>query len=482
MIGSLRNKAISAVMWSFLDSGGQSAIQFIVYIALARFLKPSEIGLVGMLWVFMSLGQQLIDSGFGQALVQKQNVTHVDECSVFYFNVLVASLGMVVLWAIAPSIGAFYKEPVLVTLTRVLSLILPVSALEMVQKALLSKRLDLKTQARTGLISALLSGGIGVSMAYRGCGVWSLVGQSISLSLCRVLMLWHLGGWRPALKFQASSLKSMFPFGSRLLFSGILNAIFGNIYSVVIGKVFSPKDLGYYTAASRIASMPSYSLTTIISNVSLPVYASIQNDKTRYREALKKALTLMMVVNIPLMVGLAVVADPLVRVMLTDKWVPAVPYLQMSCLLMLLVPLHYGNLEALLGLGRSDLYFRLELAKKVMTIFSILICWRWGIIALMLGEFVASVVAICLQTNYVGKLVGYSLREQVLNMVPYLIFAGGMASVIHFVQLVSFSSPVGSLVFQIAIGGGVFVGLCLIFRMASFMEVLGIGRAFFKSS
>lgn len=476
MTGNLRHKAVGAVLWSFLDKGGQSAIQAIVYIALARLLEPAEIGLIGMLWIVLSLGQTLVDSGFGQALVQKRDVTRVDECSVFYFNVLVASLGFAVLWIIAPWIGRFYNDPVLIPLTRCLGFILPISALGVVQTALLSKKLDLKTQARAGVLSTVLSGVMGVAMAYRGYGVWSLAGQSIALCLCRVMTLWWLGGWRPALKFKMSSLLAMMPFGSRLLFSGILNAVFSNLYYVIIGKLFSPQDLGYYTTANRVVMLPGNSITTVVSGVSLPVYSLIQNDPDQYRKTLKKAITLVMVVNIPLAVGLMMVADPLVRAILSEKWIPAIPYMRICCLSVLLVPLHYGNLEALLGLGRSDLYFGLELAKKALTVISIIICWQWGIAALMVGELVSSLIAIGIQTHYVGKLINYPLSAQIRDLMPQLIIAVGMAIAISLVQGAPFRAPALVLIIEVVTGVVVFIGLCLLFKVSAFMELLGVGR------
>lgn len=467
----LKERAFGAVFWSFIDRAGQYGIQALVSVVLARLLQPAELGLIGMLWVFIAVAQILMDGGFGQALIQKQDATHGDESTIFYFNLITAFVGVGILWITAPWIGRFYNLPTLVPLARAISWTLPLAATGLVHATLLTKKLDLRTQAKAGFMAAILSGIVGVSMASLGFGVWSLVAQALTLNFAKTAALWFLHRWRPALCFQASTIREMLPFGIRLLSSGILDAIFRSLYPVTIGKLFSARDLGYFTTATRIPLLLSNSLTTIVSRVTLSVYPTLRDDPPRYRAALQKALVMMVAVNTPILLGIAAVAEPLVRVVLTDKWIPSIPYLQLYCIMLLLIPLHYANLEALLGLSRSDLYLRLELIKKGLSVVNILITFRWGIIGLLVGEIVACVISYVIQAIYVGRHVAYSLLAQVKDFLPAVLVSAAMALMVQLAHRVPTPSLALALIFQVVVGCVAFFTLSWRFRVSVYLEL-----------
>jgi O-antigen/teichoic acid export membrane protein len=372
---------------------------------------------------------------------------------------------------VAPWIAAFYKQPILTPLTRAMSLTIVINSFGMIQGTILSREIDFKTQTKVGLIAGVLSGIIGVALAAGGFGVWSLVVQQISNAFFRTASLWFYNTWRPSLIFSFNALREMFGFGSRLLFTGLLNQIFDNIYLVVIGRLFSAADLGYFTRAKTLNDLPSQTLGGMVGRVTFPVHSQIQDDQARLKRGLKKALTTLVLVNFPMMTGLAVIAHPLVLVLLTDKWSASVFYLQLLCVAGLLFPLHLMNLNVLLALGRSDVIFRLEIVKKVLIAINIAVTWRWGISAMIYGMIINSIIAYYLNSYYSGVLINYPVSEQVFDLFPYLIVSVLMGIVVYAAGLLQYSGYWSLLLVQITIGIVVYVSLCRVFRLTAFMEV-----------
>ena len=473
MADTLKNKTIHALFWSFLERFAQ-AVQFVILIILARLLLPEEFGLIAMLTIFIAIAQSFINSGFGQALIQKQNATHIDECSIFYFNIFVGFLAAGLLCLAAPWIAGFYNQPLLVPLTCALSLNLIINAFGLVQTTLLTKHIDFKTQLKVGVIATVISGTIGVTMALNGFGVWSLVAHSLGSNFFRTILLWFFNTWRPSLIFSYASLRSMFAFGSRLLASGLLDTVFQNIYLVVIGKLFSPIALGFYSRAKELQQVPVNNISAIISRVTFPVFSSMQNDKPRLKRGVRKALTMLVMINFPIMIGLAIVAKPLVLVLLTEKWLPCVPYLQLLCAGGMLYTLHVINLNVLIAQGRSDIFFRLEILKKIVTVITIVVTYRWGIIAMIYGQIAASCLCYFLNAYYTGKMLGYPITEQIQDLMPSLAMAGIMGLGVYALEYVYISNQLALLSAQIMTGIMLYVALCYIFRISSFMEISGM--------
>ena len=472
MSDGLKSKTLHALFWSFFEGIGQQGIQFIISIILARLLLPEQFGLIAMLWIFIAIAQSFIDSGFGQALIQKQDATHTDECSIFYFNILVGFLAAGLLCLTSPWIARFYKQPLLVPLTCVLSINMIINAFGLVQTTLLTKQIDFKTQLKVSVIATVISGTIGVIMAFNGFGVWSLVAQSLCSTLFRTILLWFFNTWRPSLVFSLDSLRGMFAFSSRLLASGLLDTVFRNIYIVVIGKLFTPADLGFYSRAERLQQLPGANISGMVSRVTFPVFSSMQDDKPRLKRGVRKALTMLVMINFPMMIGLAIVANPLVLVLLTEKWAPCIPYLQLLCVVGMLYPLHVINLNVLLAQGRSDLFFRLEVLKKILIVIAIAVTYRWGIIAMIYGQIATSCFAYFLNAYYTGKMLDYPIIEQIHDLMPSLALASIMGVGVYAFHYAPIVNQSALLLVQIMTGIVLYTFLCYIFRISSFMEVI----------
>ncbi len=483
MNDSLKSRTFGAIFWSLLERGGQQGIQLVIAIILARVLLPAQFGLIAMLAIFMAIAQSFLDSGFGSALIQKKDATQVDSCSIFYFNVVVGIFAAGLLCLAAPWIAAFYEEPALAPLTRFLSLNLVINSFALVQSILLIRRIDFKTQLKVSIVATIGSGIIGITLAYRGFGVWSLAIQSVTSTIFRTILLWFFNKWRPSLVFSFAALKSMFAFGSKLLFSGLIDTIFRNIYIVIIGKIFTATDLGFYSRAKSCTRLSTENLTNSISRVTFPVFSSIQDDNSRLKRGVQKALTTLNFLNFPMMIGLLVTAKPLVLVLLTEKWLPCVPYMQLLCVMGLLYPLNVINLNVLKAKGRSDLFLKLEILKKILTVISIAITYRWGIMAMITGHIcIVSVPAYYLNSYYTGRFIGYPLKEQVFDLLPYLGMAVVMGIGVYSLQFLPFPNNWSLLISQVLAGVIIYGAMSRIFKMPAFLEIVDILRDTLKPS
>jgi teichuronic acid exporter len=475
MADSLKSTTLRAVSWTFLEAVGVRGTQFIVGIVLARLLLPEQFGLIGMLTVFMAVAQSLLDSGFGAALIQKRDVTHVDTCSIFYFNIVVGFVAAGLLCLAAPWIAAFYGQPILAPLTRAMSAIIVINSLALVQNTILTKELNFRAMTKITLAGSLLSGGVGIASAVAGLGVWSLVIQQLSNASLRTLFLWLVSPWRPAWLFSRQSLRGMFGFGSRVMASGLLNTIFANIYWLIIGKLFSATDLGYFTRAQKMQELPAQTLSWMVGRVTFPVFSSIQDDRARIKRGLRRVLTSLAFVSFPITIGILVTARPLVIVLLTEKWAPCVPYLRLLCLAGLLFPMNWFNANVLFAIGRSDLCFRLEVIKKALTVISIAILWRWGIEALIWGQIVISILSYGLNSYYNGVLIGYPTWEQARDLAPYALPTVVMGLGVYLVGHIPLPSEWLLLLIQMLTGVVLCLGFARLLRLPEFLEMWHAG-------
>jgi O-antigen/teichoic acid export membrane protein len=469
---NLRAKTINALTWSFLESVVMRGLQFVTGIILARLLFPEQFGLIGMLVIFMALARTLSESGFGLALIQKRDITHTDICSIFYLNVFVGVILAGLLCLLAPLIAAFFHQPLLTPLTRVLSLTIVFNSLGLIQDTLLSKDINFKAHTIRSLIAGITSGALGISLAVAGFGVWSIAAQYVADSFLRATILWLLSPWRPALIFSFRALREMFRFGSRMLCACMLNQVFENIYFVVIGKLFSAADLGLFTRANTLQSHPSQTLSEVVGRVTFPVFAKTQDDPAGLKKALKKALTTLVLLNFPLLIGIAVTARPLVIVVLGQKWGGCIHYLQLLCVVGLIYPLHSINLNILMSLGRSDLFLRLEIIKKLLIVANIAVTYRMGIPAIIYGMIVTSLFSYYLNCYYTRTLIGYRLGEQLKELLPYLASAMVMGIAVVCTGFLGFHSYPLELLSQVIVGVIVYVSLCQMFRLPAFLEMM----------
>ena len=475
----LKNRTVSALTWSFIESIGAQGVRFIIGIILARLLLPEQFGLIAIMMVFLAVSQSFIDSGFRDALIQKISVDQVDTCSIFYFNIGIGILATTGLFIAAPLIANFFEQAALTGLARVLSIIILINSLSIVQDAIITRALNFKIKAQVSLISGTLSGILGIILAYLGYGVWSLAAQQVSLALIRTLTLWLLNSWRPALTFSLEALRGMFGFGSKLLLSDILRTFFDQIYFIVIGKLFTAADLGFFTRAKTLQELPSNTLAQMVGRVTFPVFASIQDDKETLKKGFKKSLRTLVIVNFPMMTGLALIAKPLVLWILTEKWEPCVIYLQLFCFIGLLYPVHLINLNILLALGKSDTFLRLEIIKKLLVVLNIAITWQRGIIAIISGMMAISVISFFLNAYYTRKMIDYTIPDQLMDLAPYALVSALMGSVVLLVGTLSLHSN-GLLVgLQVLIGILVYIGVCYVFRLREFFDLFQLLRVRF---
>lgn len=414
-------------MWSSVERFSVQGLQFVMGLILARLLLPSDYGLIGMLAIFLAISQTFIDSGFGTALIQKKDRTETDFSTVFYFNISIAVLFYFVLFFSAPWIAKFYNAPLLTDLTKVIAFNIVISSFSIVQRARLTIQLDFKTQSKASLLSVFLGGLVGITMAYKGFGVWALVVQSLSRNFLNTLLLWFFAKWMPKIIFSKNSFKGLFSFGSKLLIAGLINTIFRNIYLIVIGKVYSASELGFYTRAKQFQRLPSENISGIINRVSFPVLSSVQNDNEKLLLIIKKLLRLAVFIVHPLMMGMIVLAEPMIRFILTEKWILAVPYLQLISVIGLFNPISVINLSILNVKGRSDLFLKLEIIKKALVVLNILITFPYGVKYMIIGQIAVSSINFLINTYYTGKLINYYTWTQIKDIFP--IFAISLITV-----------------------------------------------------
>ena len=417
---SLKQKTVSGIFWSSVDRFSVQGIQLVLKIIIANILLPDDFGLIGMLVIFMAVSRSFIDSGFSNALIRKQNRTEADFSTVFYFNIVVGLVFYLILFFTSPYIAAFYNAPILESLTKVVAINIIFNSLTVVQQARLTINLDFKTQTKASLLSVIISGIIGIGIAYKGFGVWALVAQSLIGGFISMAMLWIYSRWIPQKVFSISSFREMFSFGSKLLLSGLIDTIYNNIYTIVIGKKFSKADLGYYTHADSYTQFPSSNITGILQRVTFPVLSSIQDDDEKLRETYRKFLCLSAFIIFPLMIGLLAIADPLIRFILPDKWIGMILLLQILCLSQMWYPIHAINLNLLQVKGRSDLFLRLEIIKKVIGVSILCITIPIGIVAMCWGAVVCSLICLFINTYYTGKLIQVGYLKQMKDLLPIL--------------------------------------------------------------
>jgi len=468
---SLKKKTISGLFWSFIDNTALIGISFIVGIILARLLSPKEYGLLGMLAIFISISQSFIDSGFSQALLRKQNCTPADYSTVFYFNIIVSISFYLILFTCAKPIGNFFHEPILKNLIRVLGLGLIINSFTLIQSTQLTKRIDFKLQAKISFISSISSGIISIYMAYTGWGVWSLVVSALVRYSISSFSLWFWSNWKPIWHFSINSLKELFSFGSKLLVSGLIDIIFRNAFTMVIGIYYTAVELGYYTRADQFQSLPSSNLQTIIGRVSLPVLLTIQDDIPRLKQAYQKIIRSTMFISFILMLGMAAIARPLVLTLIGEKWEPCIIYLQMLCFIGMLYPLQAINLDMLQIQGRSDLFLRLEIIKKALAVPIIIIGIFWGVKAMILGMLLLSLIGLYLNSYWSGRFIKYSFFDQLKDILPSFILALIINLIVFSETFFIPAKPLLLLIIQLITGAALTVGLGEIFCFKDYIYI-----------
>lgn len=448
---SLKNKTIKGVGWSAADAFLGQGVTFIVGLVLARLLSPDEYGLIGICLIFTTVLNGIVDSGFSNALIRKQDVKDEDYNTMFITNMVISIVLYVLLFISAPFVSDFFHRKELTALVRATGLVLFFNALSITQVTILTKKIDFKTKTKASLFSAIISGVIGIVMAFIGYGVWSLVAQQLSKQLLYTFCLWWLVKWYPKMTFCKYSFRYMWGFGWKLLASGILNNVWNQLYQIVIGRCYTSSTLGHYTRANEYASIFSSNLTSIIQRVSYPVLAEIQDDKERMVQGYRKVIKVTMFVTAICMISLGAVSEPMVYTLIGTKWHEAATYLPLICVSMSLYPLHAINLNILQVLGRSDIFLNLEILKKIVGFVPVVIGIFCGIYYMLLASIFTGIICLYLNTWYTGKTLNYTFVNQLKDIAPSYFTAFVIATAVYFLKYLPVSYWL-VLLLQITIG------------------------------
>lgn len=454
---SLTQKTTIGIIWNFAELLSKRGIGIVVTLLLARFLTPEDYGLVAMVAVFLAIANSLMDLGFNQALIRKKEANNADFSTAFYANLALGALSYLILFFSAPFIATFYEEPRLTVIVRVIGIVILINAFQVVQSAILNRNLNFKAQLKAAVPATFISGLCAIIMAYAGFGVWALIAQTIISSLVVTVVLWSMDIWRPSFVFNKKSLNDMFGFGSKLFLSGLLNTVFMNIYVVVIAKLFTATIAGHYFFANKIKDLVLNQLVNSIQTVTYPALATLQDDDIRLKNGYRKVIQVTTFSLFPVMMIMAALAEPLFTVLLNDQWLPAVPYLQLMCISGLMYPLHSINLNILKVKGRSDLFLYLEVIKKIIITIFLVISIQFGVIGILIGQIISSVLSYLPNSYYSGHLINYPAKEQIRDFFPGLFLSGFIALLTYFGVTVSTLPALIELVFFGIIAGVMYI-------------------------
>ncbi len=418
----LQSKTIKGFFWSFIENFLSQSVTFVVGIILSRLLSPDLFGLVGMIMIFIAVSEIFVNSGFHQSLIRKQSVGPEDFSTIFYTNLIIAFVFWFLLLLFSGTVAEFYKQPILADILPVFGVVVFIDSLALVQKTDLTRRLDFKLLAKISVVSNLVGGVIGIAAAYQGMGVWSLVMKSVFQKLTSTILLWLQNKWRPIWVFNWVLLKEHFYFGNRLLISGIIDTIFSNLYYLVIGKYFSSAEVGYYSRADQFQKLPSSNFSNIISRVSYPVMSVLSNDITELRATFKRILVSVMFISVPMMLCLAAISEPFILLLIGEKWLPCVPYLQLLSVIGVFYPIHHMNLLIPQVMNRTDVFLRLEIIKKILVIV-IVVCGVWyGIIWMLMATLWFNLIAFLIHAFWTKRFIDYAIKDQIKDLFAPFVF------------------------------------------------------------
>ena len=474
---SLKNQALSGVYWSSMQLLGTQAIGFGVSLILARLLLPAEFGLIAMLGIFIGLATTLINSGLTQSLIRSENLDDEDYTTVFYFNMAGSIIIYIVIYFAAPLIASFYNQDLLTSIVRVYCITFIINAFSAIQTTRLTKMMDFKTQTKVAVPSLIIGSIVGIFMAYNDYGVWSLVWSGIAQASAATIQLWYWAKWRPLWAFNIAKFKQHFNYGVKLMFSGILDIIFTNAYAIIIGKFFLPAQVGFYTRAETLQMLPVGGISSIITKVSFPLFSAIQNDDVRLKSIYKRIMQMVIFLVAPTLILMAVLGEPLFRFLFTEKWLPAVPYFQILCFNGILYPIHSYNLQILNVKGRSDLFLKLEVIKKMLVVLVILISLQYGIYGLLFGSVISSIFAFFINTHYSGKFLNYSAWQQTKDLLPIIILAVFTGVVVYYIDhllQLNFLNDFSRLSLGTLSGVITFVSTAYLIKISSLTELIDI--------
>lgn len=479
MSKSLKQQTILGMVWSSIGKFGTLGITFISNLVLARLLMPSDFGYIGMLYIFLAISQVFISGGLGSALIQKKEATHIDYTTVFYWNLVFSFFFVVLLFFTAQSIADFYKMPLLKNILRVQSIGLLISSFSIVQSTQLQKNLRFKELSIRSIIASLVGTIVAIVMALNDFGVWSLVYSSLISGVVNVILLWNMSSWRPTFEFSTTSLKELFGFGGFILFSNLINTFSNNIQGLIIGKVFSIQDVGYYTQARKLEEIPSVSFSSIFGQVAYPVFSKVQNDINKLRYVLKQITRQTASVVFPIMILLIIVAKPLITILYTAKWSDSIPYFQILCAGGIAISLQSINYYVVAAIGKGRILFRWTLIKRLIGLFFLGLGTFFGMKGLLYGMVLGSYVIYFINAFLAGRYVNYNLITQIKDLIGLLAVSIVTGIIVYYLGVfIPFTNNYLIVGFQISVYSLMYIYLLSIFQNELLKEVITIIKSY----
>jgi O-antigen/teichoic acid export membrane protein len=479
LTSELKQKSVVGVFWSLFERFGNQGIKFLLGIILARLLTPKDFGLIGMITVFFAIAQTFVQSGFGQAYVQKKNVTDIDSNTIFYTNLLISLVLYAVLWISAPAIARFYEQIKLIEITRVMGLVVIINAFNVIQIAQIKRDINFKRKTKVNLFSTLTGGVLGIIAAIKGLGVWSLVIQQMASRFITTIGFWITSNWQPSLKFSRSAFKSMFSYGSWLLASSIIGKIFQNIYILAIGKFFPAAEVGLYTKSRQFQKLATKEFIMAISSVAFPVFSQLQDNKEKLKNGMQKFLQHTLGIILPVVTVLILVAKPLIILLLTEKWASMIPYFRLLLIVGFFLPFKVMNFQVLKAQGRSDLSFKLSLVFNGLRLLNIAINYQAGVIYIILGEVIISFLSIFIASFFTRSMVGYGIFQQLFEA-KEIIIGAIISGIIGFLTITGLENLWLILFIGSIVTITIYLLIQFIFNKSFFMEVVSLKKQFRK--
>ncbi len=477
--GGLQRKVFSGLIWKFGERIGAQAVSFLVSIILARLLLPSDYGVIALITIFIDIANVFVSSGFGAALVQKKDADEVDFSSVFYFSIVMSWVLYIIVFLGAPAVAGFYDKEILTPVLRVMALKLPLAGVNSVQHAYVQKKMLFKRFFFSTLIGTVGSAVVGIVMAYTGFGAWALVAQYLFNSTMDTVVLWFTVRWRPVWRFSLGRMKYLFGFGAKMLASELIHTSYKQIRSLIIGKVYTEKDLAFYNQGGKLPSLIVTNINSSVSSVLFPAMTLKQDDTGKLKEMVRLSIRVSSYIMWPLMIGLLVISEPIVRLMFTEKWLPCVPYMQIACIQFALEPVQTANVQAVKAMGKGRTYLIMEIVKKLFGIVMIVAVMYQGVMAIAVTAMFVTFFAALVNSTPNRKYLGYTYREQLVDLIPSILLAAAMGICVYGVGRLPVPDLV-SIVLQAVSGAASYIIISLAFRVSQFRYIVDILKNFIK--
>lgn len=478
--GGLQKKVFSGLFWKFGERIGAQAVSFLVSVILARLLLPSDYGVVALITIFIDIANVFVSSGFGSALVQKKDADEIDFSSVFYFSIAMSWFLYAVVFVFAPVAAGFYGQEILTPVLRVMALKLPLAGINSVQHAYVQKHMMFKRFFFSTLIGTAGSAVVGIVMAYMGFGPWALVAQYLFNSTVDTVVLWFTVRWRPVKAFSGVRMSILFRFGWKMLCSELIHTSYSQIRSLIIGKVYTEKDLAFYNQGGKLPGILVTNINSSITSVLFPAMTLKQDDIGKLKEVVRTSIRVGSYIMWPLMTGLMVLSEPVVRLVFTEKWLPCVPFMQIACIQYALEPVQTANVQAVKAMGKGRTFLIMEIVKKTFGVVMIVAVMYRGVMAIAVTALIVTLFAAIVNSTPNRKYLGYTYQEQAADLYPSVLLSAAMAVCVYFAGKVPMP-PIAGIVFQVVTGIAVYILLSRILRMSQFTYLTGVAKSFMRS-